>query len=401
MVDRHLNPRPLGFHVMAATMAWNAAAASLPAFLGGAPTTHDRLLREADALRERLRTRTPDIYGQVTDAAIGRIRDMLDGVSAYHRHPYRRQPSDWPEIDTNGSLRILDCGPDLPAGAPTVVIVPSLINPSYILDLMPTRSLVRHLAAAGLRPLLLDWGEPGAAERLFTLTDYVVERVEPAIARAAEMAGRPVKLLGYCMGGNLALAATVRHPEPVDRLALLATPWDFHADTAPLGRAVAAMLVRMTETLPVRDTVPVDLLQLFFSSLDPTLVDRKFRRFGRLDPNSQDAELFVAIEDWANDGMPLSRPVAQECLGDWYGDNQPAREQWLIGGKPIIPQSIRQPVLVVVPHSDRIVPPASALALADSIPQARQLRAPGGHVTMLVGPKSRNGLWHPLVSWLQ
>jgi len=36
----------------------------------------------------------------------------------------------------------------------------SLINRYTILDLLRERSFVRHLAAEGLRPLVLDWGEP-------------------------------------------------------------------------------------------------------------------------------------------------------------------------------------------------------------------------------------------------
>ena len=50
-----------------------------------------------------------------------------------------------------------------------MLVVPSLINRPYILDLAPGRSLLRWLAAQGLRPLLMDWGTPGAAEAGFDL----------------------------------------------------------------------------------------------------------------------------------------------------------------------------------------------------------------------------------------
>src|SRR3546814_6860749 len=86
-----------------------------------------------------------------------------------------------------------------------VLVVPSLINRAYVLDLTAERSLLRWLAAHGLRPLLLDWGRPGAEERDFTLTDYIAGRLERALdALRAEEAAPPV-LLGYCMGGLLAL----------------------------------------------------------------------------------------------------------------------------------------------------------------------------------------------------
>ena len=61
------------------------------------------------------------------------------------------------------------------------MFVPSLVNRAYVLDLAPGRSMLRWLAERGIRPVLLDWGWPGAAERSFTLTDYVAGRLERAL----------------------------------------------------------------------------------------------------------------------------------------------------------------------------------------------------------------------------
>src|SRR5687768_13997197 len=80
--------------------------------------------------------------------------EFLEGLNTYWRHPYRRRPRLLPVLWQDGPARLLDYGP---AGAPPVLVLPSLINRAYILDLMPGRSLMAHLAAAGLRPLLLDW----------------------------------------------------------------------------------------------------------------------------------------------------------------------------------------------------------------------------------------------------
>ena len=57
------------------------------------------------------------------------------------------------------------------------LVVPSLINQSQVLDLLPGASMLRFLAAGGTRPLLVDWGAPGELERSFTLTDYVAGRL--------------------------------------------------------------------------------------------------------------------------------------------------------------------------------------------------------------------------------
>jgi polyhydroxyalkanoate synthase len=145
--------------------------------------------------------------------------------------------------------------------------------------------------------------------------------------------------------------------------------------------------------------VPVDFLQIFFMSLDPTLSDRKFRRFAKMEKTSPLAELFVAIEDWSNDGAPLVTKVARECLHEWYSENTPARGNWKIGGEVVNPGSINSPSLVVLPSADRIVPPASARALGDALPRARVLEARSGHVAMIVSPEARKTLWEPLAAW--
>ncbi|MFN7634110.1 MAG: alpha/beta fold hydrolase, partial [Acetobacteraceae bacterium] len=140
-------------------------------------------------------------------------------------------PTAWAE----GGTRILDYGGEGPA----VLFVPSLVNRAEVLDLMPDASLLRWLAGNGAHPLLLDWGWPGEAERSFTLTDYVAGRLERALAALPG----PVVLVGYCMGGLLALAAALRHPGRIRALGLLATPWDFHAGEGarPRARAAAAL----------------------------------------------------------------------------------------------------------------------------------------------------------------
>jgi poly(3-hydroxyalkanoate) synthetase len=319
--------------------------------------------------------------------------DLIAGIAAYRRHPWTRDLPDPPVLWHEGESRLLDFGG---AGA-TVLFVPSLINRAYVLDLAPGRSMMRWLAAHGVRPLLLDWGWPGEAERRFSLTDYIAGRLE----RALQAAGGRVVLAGYCMGGLLAVAAAQRRPDLVAALALLATPWDFHADDADRAVGLARMLPLLEPALAFAGALPVDALQLLFALLDPHGIAEKYRGFARLDPGSERARRFVALEDWLNDGVPLAAPVARECLDGWYGRNTPARLQWRVAGLPVDPASLRLPAFVAVPARDRIVPPDSAKPLATLIPGAT-LHAPGaGHIGMAAGSSAEAALWRPLRDWIR
>ena len=72
----------------------------------------------------------------------------------------------------------------------------------------------------------------------------------------------------------------------------------------------------------------------------------------------------------------------------------------MVAGHKVDPASVDLPALVVVPHQDRIVPPASAEALAAALPNAMVLRPAAGHIGMAVGSGARRNLWQPLAAWL-
>jgi polyhydroxyalkanoate synthase len=252
---------------------------------------------------------------------------------------------------------------------------------------------------AGGAPLLLDWGAPGPLEQGFGLTDYIAGRLERALGAAVAAGGGPPVVLGYCMGGLLALALTQRRPAEVAGLALLATPWDFHAAGSARPQALAALLPALAPVLAA-GSLPVDALQALFALLDPFAVIRKYQAFAGLDPASAAARRFVALEDWLNDGVPLAAPVARECLAGWYGANAPARGAWHVAGAPVRPGAITCPVFLAIPARDRIVAPASARALAAALPAARVHEAAAGHIGMVAGGGAEAALWRPLAGWL-
>jgi len=319
---------------------------------------------------------------------------LIAGIAAYRRHPLQRDLPDPPCLWQEGNTRLHDFGS---AADPAVLFVPSLVNRAYVLDLAPGRSMVRWLAGQGIRPLLLDWGWPGALERRFTLTDYVAGRLE----RAMSAVGQPVVLAGYCMGGLLALAAALRRTDLVRGLALLATPWDFHAADPAQARRLGEALQHFEPLLAATGTLPIDSLQALFTLPNPGGIAAKYRAFGRMDPSAPAAADFVAVEDWLNDGVPLAAPVARETLGGWYGANTPGCGEWRVAGVAVDPAKLTMPTFVAVPGRDRIVPPVSALPLARLIPGAVLHQPMAGHIGMTVGPQAPRVLWSPLLAWLR
>jgi len=402
-----LGPRPYVQHLTTATAAWASSLAALPHLSNGSLPWNGRLpsgpARERENLLASLAGIDPDAFADAVAAEAKRRRNRFEaGVAAYRNHPYRRTLPTAPVLWQDGTTKLLDYRSGRGRrDRPAVLVIPSLVNRFYVLDLLPDSSFLRWLAAEGFPVFVADWDAPGTEERTYDLTAYTDRRLVPMLdATIAASGGRKPILFGYCMGGNLALALAHRRAKDIARLALLATPWDFHAERPDQARWLGAMAGWLMPAMAAAGALPVDAIQSLFAAIDPMQVIRKFVEFGALDPSSDRARRFVALEDWLNDGMPLAAPVAIETLAGWYGANTPASGNWRIGDAPVDPRRCGLPSLAVIPAGDRIVPPGSALALAAALPNVETMRPAAGHIGMMVGGRAERDVWRPIADWM-
>lgn len=301
----------------------------------------------------------------------------------FQHAPRRRAHPALPIRHRRGRARLRDAGG---AGRP-VILVPSLINPASILDHGSGRSLARWLADRGHHVLLLDWGTPEPLDREVDLAGHVEQLLLPLIARLEV----PPVLVGYCLGGTLAIGAA--SAAEVAGCATIAAPWRF----AGYGAARDDMLAGWRAVEPACATLglaPMEVLQAGFWQLDPAGTIAKFERFGTLDPGSDDARSFVQLEDWANAGAPLTLSAARELFERLVGEDATGQLDWRVGEGIVDPVRLACPTIQFVSLTDRIVPSATAL---DGW-QRRDIAA--GHVGMMVGRRAEAALWQPLADWI-
>ena len=346
------------------------------------------------------------------DAALHRLSQQqykifLDALTRYRGSSIARDIPEPPVIWRSGTTRLLDFSTKKHTDKPVVLVIPSLINRYHVLDMDKQQSFVRGLADAGFRPLLIDWDVPGEEEASFTFDDYLAKRLFPVLNLAKKMAGGKVHVIGYCMGGLLAAALAAHASDAIRSLMFLATPWDFHCEDSrgdASGREqaerVKKMLPHIEPILQQQGELPVDVLQCFFISLQPFALLDKFMRFADMKHGSAQERAFVLIEDWVNEGVPLTGKVATTCLRGWYIENTPPKGMWRVLGKAIRPQDIKLPSMHVIPQHDKIVPPASARALAAAMRKSTVLQPEFGHISMMVNAAARDKLWPKLFSWL-
>ena len=329
-----------------------------------------------------------DMLRSETATSPERTATVLAGLKRYQEAPRRaRRMGRVRHRRGRATLRDYGGGGEN-AATPPVIVIPSLINPPFVLDLMPQRSLVRWIAAQGFRTFLLDWSTPAADERGLSVAGHVEHMLLPLIARMPV----PPVLIGYCLGGTMAIAAAAN--APLAGLATIAAPWRF----AGYGEAALADMATLWRTArPTCEAlglVPMEVLQAGFWKLDPARTIAKYETFATLaDPAA--AAMFVAMEDWANDGAPLTFAAGEEMFARFLAADDPGTGRWHVGGHEIDPRALPCPTIEFVSLTDRIVPHATAAGFTDR----RDLGA--GHVGMVVGSGGKRQLWEPLGGWLR
>ena len=306
----------------------------------------------------------------------------LAGLARYQAAPRPAARALPPPVATAGRALLRDYGG---AGVP-IVFIPSLINPPHILDLSDDASLIGWLRAGGRRVLLVDWGSPAAGEAR-DIAGHVADYLLPLIAAL----GTPPVLIGYCLGGTMAAAAACL--APTRALAMIAAPWRFHGFSPAARGRIAALWASAAPLCERLGLVPMEVLQAGFWQLDPARTIGKYERFAALDPASAAAQAFIALEDWANAGAPLTYAAGAE-LFRLIAEDAPGRGAWQVAGRTVDPLALALPCIDFTSSTDRIVPAATAIGFATR----HESRA--GHVGMVIGSGRAEALWHPLRDWL-
>lgn len=271
---------------------------------------------------------------------------------------------------------------------PPVVLVPSIINSHDILDLGRGHSFARFLAGRGHPVYLVDWGSPLAEATHLSINELITHRLLPMLTDL----GEPPILLGYCLGGTIAIAAATL--QPMRALVTLAAPWHFGRYPPQFRTDTSRIWEQGRKAIAQWGVMPMEVMQQGFWMLDRAATIAKFERFAGFAENSPAHQLFVLVEDWANGGEPLSGPAATEMFDTLFDHDASGRGLWEVSGEVVDPGRIACPVIHVSSTTDRIVPHTSA----PDFGKGRDIAL--GHVGMIIGSRARQQLWQPLARWL-
>jgi polyhydroxyalkanoate synthase len=304
-------------------------------------------------------------------------------------------------IHTEGTATLYRFGGAAPGAGVPILLVPSLINRWYVLDLRAGASLVEALVGAGRDVWVLDWGIPEAEDR-YTSWEHLLARLDRAVRRVLRDTGAPkLALLGYCMGGTLAAIHAALQPERIAALVDLAGPIDFSAG-GQLRRMVEPRWFDADAIADAGNVAPAQM-QAGFVALRPTLDLGKLVAFPDLLGDDRAQEAYRALETWASDNIPFPGEAYRTYITDLYQNNALVAGTHHVAGRRVDLRAITAPTLVIVAERDAICPPAAATALLAHVgaTRTRTLRVPGGHVGAVVGSRAAREMYPALIEWLR
>ncbi len=353
-------------------------------------------------------------YASNFDLKYSRVQlvEMVRGIKLYQGHVYKPERLLTNSIWQSGSVSILEpqihnsyeckTGHKYP-----MLLIPSLINKSYILDLCRQRSLLRWLRSNGINAYLLDWGDIVKADKDITIGELINNKLCSAIKYLANKYSSNIDVLGYCMGGTLLVAANKFINEYISSIVFLASPWDFNAkpsvSSKSFARAVRIWSNIALSAIENKGVLPSSYVQALFASLSSEETVKKFIKFSTLDQGSQEAKFFVSVEDWLNDDVDIPKNIAKYCIEEWFIKNATFNRSWSVNGFSIDAADIDARVLIISSKKDKIVPYKSAMALKEQISSSRcnVIEAKAGHIGMIVGNRSIDHVWKPMLLWLR
>jgi polyhydroxyalkanoate synthase len=283
-----------------------------------------------------------------------------------------------------------------------LVLVMSLVSKAFIFDLGPGQSLVEFLLKKGYDVYLIDWGVPRPEDRGLKLDDYVLDFLPTCAERIASDSGEnDLSMIGYCMGGQLALMYAALYPAKLKNLICLATPINsegmglFRTWTDPRYFDVD----RIVDTL---GNVPAEILYNSFQMLRPAqrlmseiklwdnMWDDNFVRSHRL------------IDRWGREQIPFPGECFRQMTKEITWDNKLYRGELMLGGQRVDLSRITASFVAVMAQHDHIVPYESAKEMLAMISSAdkQEVVMKGGHVSVLAGASASKRLWPFLDEWL-
>ncbi len=275
-----------------------------------------------------------------------------------------------------------------------LLIVPSVVNKFYILDLTPESSFVRYFVSQGYTVFILSWRNISPELQHLTWDDYVEKGVMQAIdATRAITKQDKINALGYCVGGALLACALAvfdaKRKHPVASMTQLISMLDY-AEPGEIGVYLSRIFpAERRRVLAKGGVVSGKELTRTFSSLRANDLVWSFVVNNYLKGKTPDAfDLFY----WNTDDSNLPGPMFYSFVHNCYMENKLIKPGAMtVCNTPIDLRKIDLPTYIFAAVDDHLVPWKSGYESVNLLGgKIDFVLGGGGHITGPINPVSKN-----------
>jgi polyhydroxyalkanoate synthase len=339
----------------------------------------------------------PPNPGQVADAAANLFDKVVRGGVADLRPTPAKIIHEQPKCTVFRYLR----SRDEPDRALPVLLVPPLAAPALCFDLRRGHSLAEHLLVLGHPTYLVDYGPISWSDRDLGLEHWVEDVIPTAVRRVSEDAGgAPVQILGWCLGGIMALLSVAADEDlPVNSAALVGSPFDFTqvrlmAPIRPIANLTQGAI--LTQVYRALGGAPSPLVRRAFQL---TSIDKELTKPIAVATHLHDREWLAQVEA-VDRFMSQMYAYPGRTFGQLYHQffrvNDLADGHMVLSDQELDLADVRIPVLSVAGETDVLAPRPAVHHVGELLPNSAAVRlesAPGGHLGVLAGRSARRTTW--------
>ncbi len=239
-----------------------------------------------------------------------------------------------------------------------VLMLPAWIMKYYILDLLPENSLINWLVQQGHTVFIVSWLNPGSEDRDLGMDDYYRMGAMAAIdAVSAAIPNTQIHLMGYCLGGTLAMITAAAMAKNGDNrlksLTLLAAQGDF-TEAGELLLFITKSEVSFLKSM-MWEQGYLDTKQMAGSFQMLRSYDLIWSKMVQ-DYMHGTQRGMIALLAWNADATRMPYKMHSEYLEQLFLNNDFAEGRFTIEGHHIVAENIQTPAFVVSTEKDHVAP---------------------------------------------
>jgi polyhydroxyalkanoate synthase len=289
-----------------------------------------------------------------------------------------------------------------------VFFVPPLGSQAACFDLRRGLSLAEDFVSRGRPTYLVDYGPLNGEDRKVGVEHFVNDVLPIAIRKASEDAGdRPLHLVGWSLGGLLALATTAVHSDlPVQSVTMVGSPFDFskHPTLKPvraLGKYTGGRIIGTG--FKAMGSIPAPLVSIGFKATSLPVYLKKPRTLWSKRNDREFLAQIQAVDRIMNNMLAYPGRATLQAYHRMALRNEVATGKIQGPTRLVDFDEIHVPVMNVAGSTDVLAPVASVQHVGSLLPNSPDVRlpiCPGGHLGVLTGTRAPETTWVEINNFL-